>query len=66
MSLSHYYATNSHWLQWDTPNSPPKLPIPLQRGEWANTPILNRPNSPSQMTPGSVTPTDTHTDRCMG
>jgi len=20
-----------HWLQWDIPNSPPKLPLPLQR-----------------------------------
>jgi len=30
-----------HWLQWDTPNSPPKLPLLLRRSlPPSNTPIL--------------------------
>jgi len=31
---------STHWLQWDAPNSPPKLPFPLRRSPpSSNTPI---------------------------
>jgi len=28
-TLPHNYASRPHWLQWDGPSSPPKLPFPF-------------------------------------
>ena len=28
-TISHNYVTKSHWLQWDAPDLPSKLPLPL-------------------------------------
>ena len=30
-ALSHTYTVKSHWLQWCAPNSPPKVPLPIDR-----------------------------------
>jgi len=69
-----------HWLQWDAPRLPLKMPLPLRRSPPpSNAPILDRPHSPLQTasrsnqplfhnSPTGQTdrPTDRRTDREMG
>jgi len=46
-----------HWLQWDAPRLPPKLPLFLRRSlPHLIHPSLDRPRSPSQTTPVSNQP----------
>jgi len=73
--FTDFYTTmqqRSHWLQWDTPNSHPKLPLPLRRSlPPSNTPItrLTRPTIPngsrihSAIFPQITFQTDRQTDR---
>ena len=58
-----------HWLQWYTPNSPPKLPLPLRRSPpQLIHPSFDQPHSPFQTASGSTqqfwyrTLSDRHTD----
>ena len=59
---THFITTTQqslHWLQWDAPNSPPKLPLLLRRSPpKSNTvhPFLDRPLSPPQTVSGSNQP----------
>jgi len=56
-----YFRTTTqqrpHWLQWDAPNSPPKLPLDFDDNH-PNLihPSLNRLHSPSQTASGSNQP----------
>ena len=76
-NLGRTMSQSPHWLQWDAPNSPPKLSFPLR---WSPPhlihPSLDRPHSPPQTGSGSIRPcchstlsgqtdrpTDTQTDR---
>ena len=45
--LSHTYTVKSPWLQWRAPNSPPKVPLPVDRS----------PNPITCLIPGPVRPT---------
>jgi len=43
---THFRTTTQqspHWLQWDAPNSPPKLPIPLRRSPLKSNTLIPRP-----------------------
>ena len=73
--LLHNDATKSHSLQWNAPNSPPKLPLPLRRSTLpSNTPIpqptpLSNPNGiqiQSAVLPQYTFQTDRHTDQYVG
>jgi len=53
--FTHFYTTtpqNLHWLQWDVPHLPPKLPLPI----WQSPPPSNKPVSqPTPLTtPNSI------------
>jgi len=46
-----------HWLQWDAPHSPPKLPLPLRRSPpKSNTPFPRLTHLPPQTASGSNQP----------
>jgi len=75
-ALPHNYATQSPLVTMYTPNSPLKLPLPLQRSSpHLIHPSLDRSHSPSRMTSGLNQPfchntlsgqTNTQTNRQMG
>jgi len=54
-NLGTAVSQSPHWLQWDAPNSPPKLLLPL-RQSWPHLihPYLDRPHSPSPMSSRST------------
>jgi len=70
-------SQSPHWLQWDAPNSLPKLPLPLRRSRPpSNTPIPQPTPLTIPTASGSTQPfchnkhcrqtdkqTDRHTDR---
>jgi len=46
LSHTYMYAVKSHWLQWRAPNSPPKVPLPVDRSQNPTTYLIPVPVGP--------------------